>query len=415
MKYFDFHDLCSSFKWMWRNEKEVFEEDFAHYIGIKYAIGTSFGRAALYLGLRAIDIREKEIIIPAFICTVVRHVVVLAGGIPRFVDVNAKNFTIDLDDLKRQISKKTKAIVLVHYFGRVARNIHEVIQIAKQHNLILIEDCAHSLGAEYKGKKIGTFGDFAIFSLTKGMLNCGGGVLVTNNYNIYRTVRRILEKEKKHLKQRIVDFPIIVAYGLTQAINKFIFDRVRKSIFKWWLINLPKLIYVIRNYIINLVKLPSSMIRFKIKRKSYNARDTIGGTYNSYEENIHMETIIASLARTHLRKINSFIQQRKKICNHLTSLENYHFTDFDEFIFKDVYTYAVLRFPNSDIFELIEKCKKSGLLLRATWPTHQEIWENQDTENLRIIEKEFLTWDVNPMVTEHEMKRFIQIVSELNN
>jgi dTDP-4-amino-4,6-dideoxygalactose transaminase len=128
-----------------------------------------------------------------------------------------------------------------------------------------------------------------------------------------------------------------------------------------------------------------------------------------------MEPIIAALARTQLKKIDFLIQQRKEINNNLTTLPNYHFRDSEGFVGKDAYTHVVLRFLNSDIFEFVEKCKKRGLLLRATWPTHQKLWENQDTENVRIIEKEFLTWDVNPMVTEQEIKRFLRIVSASNN
>src|SRR4030042_3061125 len=165
MKYFGIDDLWASLRWVWGDQKSLFEKEFAQYIGAKYAMGTSYGRTALYSGLRAIDVRDREVIIPAFICTVVRHAVVAAGGIPRFVDVDLENFTYDVSDLKKKISDRTKAIILVHYFGRVARNMEEVIQVAREKKIALVDDCAHSLGAEYQGKKIGTFGDFSVFSL----------------------------------------------------------------------------------------------------------------------------------------------------------------------------------------------------------------------------------------------------------
>ena len=139
VKYFDFADLFASFKWVWSNEKAIFEKEFAEYIGAKFAIGTSYGRTALYLGLKAMDVKNMEVIIPAFICTVVRHAVTMAGGSPRFVDINIEDFNLNLDDLKQKISDKTKAIILTHYFGRVARNIEEVIQVAKENNIVLIE------------------------------------------------------------------------------------------------------------------------------------------------------------------------------------------------------------------------------------------------------------------------------------
>src|SRR4030042_579080 len=165
MKYFGMDDFYASINWIWRDQNSLFEKEFAKYIGTKFALGTSYGRTALYLGLGAIDVRDREVIIPSFICTVVRHAVVAAGGIPRFVDINLENFTYDLTDLKKKISDRTKVIILVHYFGRVARNMEEVIQVAREKKIALVDDCAHSLGAEYQGKKIGTFGDFSVFSL----------------------------------------------------------------------------------------------------------------------------------------------------------------------------------------------------------------------------------------------------------
>lgn len=414
MKYFDANDLYASLKLIGNNETAQFEKEFAHYIGAKHAIATSFGRTSLYLGLRAVDVVKKEVIIPAFICTVVRHAVVAAGGIPRFVDVDLDDLTINLDDLKGNISEQTKAIILVHYFGRVARNINDVIQIARRNNLILIEDCAHSLGAEYNGRKVGTFGDFSIFSLTKSMINFGGGMLVTNDHNIYRNAKNILDQQKTHLRKRIVECPLIVAYGFEQAIDKLIFDRFRKSIFKWWLIALPRILLISRQYIIKLVKLALATINFKRRKRNYPVYDDKGSSSNGYVQSIHMEPIIASLARTQLRKVDYLNQRRKEVASNLSKLSNYHLRDLDGFVGKDVYTHVVLTFPNSDIFDIIEKCKNRGLLLRPTWPTHQKLWKNQDTTNVKKIEKEFLTWNVNPMVTDREIQRFHQIITEIS-
>ena len=164
-----------------------------------------------------------------------------------------------------------------------------------------------------------------------------------------------------------------------------------------------------------LIKLPLSVVKIIQKKRGGHSQPSKKNIPARYQQGIAMGSIIASLARTQLMKIDFLIQRREEICNNLTTLTNYPFRDSVGFICKDVYTHVVLRFSNSNIFELIEKCKKSGLLLKATWPTHQKLWENQDTENVRIIEKEFLTWDVNPMVTEQEIKRFLRIVSASNN
>ncbi len=216
-------------KWLFSNANSKFGREFAEYIGRKHVINTSFGRTAIYLGLRAIDVLNKEVIIPKFTCTVVRQAVIMAGATPVFVDIDYDNFGFDINDLKQKITKNTKAIIATHYFGRVVGNFEEIIKITKQNNLLLVEDCAHSLGAEYKGKRVGTFGDFSIFSLTKNMINFGGGVLSTNSDIIFNSALRIAIEEKKSIKKRILDFPMVLAYGLEQMINKVIFTELKEA------------------------------------------------------------------------------------------------------------------------------------------------------------------------------------------
>jgi dTDP-4-amino-4,6-dideoxygalactose transaminase len=407
--------MFSVLKWIFSDERSAFEKEFAEYIGAKFVIGTSFGRTALCLGLQAVGVDKREVIIPSFICTVVRHAVVAAGGVPRFVDLNLEDFTINLDDLRRKISEKTKVIVLPHYFGRVARNIHDAISLAKENNLILVEDCAHALGAEYKGKKVGTYGDFSVFSLTKNMINFGGGVLVTDNDCIYENAKKILKKEKRVLKKRMLDFPIVLAYGLEQAVNKVVFDRVSRRSLTWALILLPRFIIGTRGLMIKALKFPSIVKSANYGRVREPSRSHQTGSRVEYEQGVRMEPIIASLARTQLRKIESLEFQRKQIHRRVTTLASYHFKNSDAFPGRDVCTHAVLRFPNRDIFRLVEKAKRRGLLLRATWPTHQELWEEQDTENVTTIGREFLTWDVSPTLNNQETERFLRIVTALKD
>jgi len=411
MKYFAFRDIISCIKWIFHDDRAMFEKEFADYVGTHFALGTSFGRTALYAGLKAIDVLGGEVIISTFTCTVVRHAVTMAGATPIFVDINLANLNFNLDDLKKKISEKTKAIVLTHYFGRVARNMDNVIQIAEQNNIALIEDCAHSLGAEYKDRKIGTFGLFSIFSLTKNTINFGGGVLVTDNYSIYQDAKKILDNERISLKQRIVDFPMILAYGLEQMIDRLIFDRINKNIFKWWIIHLPHILLRMRQYIISFIKLPFLFFMPNRKKKKQHYQTPNVAAPERYRQGLLMEPLIASLARTQLCKIDGLIELRKKTYLDLCKIERIFFNNSENIAFKDVYTHMVLQFNDSDIFDTIKKCKKQGLLLRATWPTHQKLWLNQDTKNVRPIEKEILTWNVNPMLEQDERNKFIKIVN----
>ena len=411
-KYLDLGDVVAAMVGLVRNQVSGFEKEFAAYIGTRYAIGTSYGRTALYLGLKAVGIKNKEVLIPSFICTAVRHAVVKAGGVARFVDVNAEDLTFDIKDLLKKITKNTKAIVLTHYFGGVAKNIEDVIALARDYGLVLIEDCAHSLGARYKGRKVGGFGDFAIYSLTKSMINFGGGVLTTNDYDIYVSAREILSEDNRALMKRVADFPMILACGLEQAIEKLVLDRVGRSGFRWNLTYIPRVLLHLRRSAIKVIKAPSA-IRKRSKevvegRGSSRATEPVG----SYEQGINMEPIIASVGRRQLRKLDALIERRKAVFRDLMQLGNYPLRDSGGLGREDVFTYVVLRFPNTDIFRVIEKCKHDGLLLRATWPTHQKLWESQNTENVRKLKEQFLTWSVSPMLKKKERENFVRILKE---
>lgn len=413
MKYFDLRDFYALFRWIWEKPVVPFEREFARYIEAKHALGTSFGRTALYAGLKAVGVNDREVILPAFTCTVVRQAVMLAGAIPRFVDIDPESFEFRLDDLKNKINASTKAIILTHYFGRVARNMQKVIQIAKDNHILVIEDCAHALGTEYGGKKTGTFGDFSIFSLTKGLINLGGGVLVTNNDNIYEKARGILQNERKTLKRRIIDFPIVLSYGLEQSICKLLFDRVKNH--KWWLLSLPPALLKLRRHLLTLLKLPGKMVRSADnqdkKQNIANKRER----KETYDGGIHMEPIIASIGRSQLGKTESLINQRKIAYQKLVQGCKNHLNTREDPDARDVYTHFVLRFSNNDIFEIIKKCRGKGLSLVATWPTRQKKWRHLDSDHMKRVEKEILLWNINPDLSDREIEQAVVILNSVNN
>lgn len=416
MRYFDFGDFVSCCKWVVNNELGKFEKYFAQYLGVKYAIGTSFGRTALFVGLKAIDVKNFEIILPAFCCTVVRHAVSLAGAKPVFVEVNFDTFDYDLKDLQKKINKKTRAIILTHYFGRVSSNINQIIKLTKTHNVKLIEDCAHSLGAEYNGKKIGTFGDISIFSLTKNMLNFGGGVLVTSNQEIYEKARSILAMDKTSFKKRVVDFPLIISYGFEQIIDKLLIDRIGRYQFKWYLLAVPQILVKLRSKAIYLLQLlVGRKNQNEIILKKNNKIGNIDKEEQPYNQGIRMEPIIASFAINQLKKIEKLNIQRNKISRRMKRINFSHFNCEENRInVKDVSTYYIFRFENSDLFKTIRKYKKDGISLRPTWPTHQRIWENQDTTNLRRIEDQILTLTINPNLKYTEIREILNTIGTQN-
>lgn len=171
-----------------------FEKEFANYIGVKHAISVGNGTDALVLALKSIGIGAgDEVITTPFTFFATAEAISAIGGTPVFVDVNKDTFNIDTTKIEEKITSKTKAIMPVHIFGQSA-DMDEINEIAKKHNLMVIEDACQAIGGKYKGRKIGTLGDAACFSFfpTKNLGCAGdGGMIVTDNDEI-ATIARAL-------------------------------------------------------------------------------------------------------------------------------------------------------------------------------------------------------------------------------
>lgn len=168
------------------NELKCFEKEFADYLGAERCVGLASGLDALYLAMRVLDIKEgDEVIVQGntYIASVMG--ITMNGATPVFVEPN-KYYNIDVDKIEEKVTAKTKAILVVHLYGQAA-DMDSVIDIATKHQLYVVEDCAQSHGAQYKGKCTGTFGDIGCFSFypTKNLGAFGdGGAIVTNKSGI---------------------------------------------------------------------------------------------------------------------------------------------------------------------------------------------------------------------------------------
>ena len=165
-------------------EHKNFEKDFASYVGAKFALGCGNGLDALHIILKALGVGEgAEVIVPSDTYIATALAVSYAGARPVFVEPKAGTFNIDPEKIEEKITEKTKAIMVVHLYGRPA-DMDPIMAIAKKRGLFVVEDCAQAHGAKYKGQKVGTFGDAAGFSFYPGK-NLGalgdGGVIVTND------------------------------------------------------------------------------------------------------------------------------------------------------------------------------------------------------------------------------------------
>jgi len=172
---------------------EKFESDFSKYTKAKYAIAVSNCTAALHLSLKVLGIKENdEVIIPDLTFVADANAILACNAKPTIVDINKNNFFLSISNLKKNITKNTKAIIPVHIYGQVC-NIDEVLDVAKANNLKVVEDCAHAIGTFHKSKHVGTIGNTGCFSFypTKNITTAEGGMVITNSKNIADKVRQL--------------------------------------------------------------------------------------------------------------------------------------------------------------------------------------------------------------------------------
>ena len=172
---------------------EKFESDFCKYSNSKYAIAVSNCTAALHLSLIALGIKKNdEVIIPDLTFVADANAILACNAKPVITDINKENFFLSISNIKKNITKKTKAIIPVHIYGQVC-NIDEILDVAKDNNLKVIEDCAHAVGTFHKSKHVGTLGSTGCFSFypTKNITTAEGGMVITNSKQIAEKVRQL--------------------------------------------------------------------------------------------------------------------------------------------------------------------------------------------------------------------------------
>jgi dTDP-4-amino-4,6-dideoxygalactose transaminase len=164
-------------------EGEALEREIAQFVGASHAVGCNSGTDALHFPLVAAGIGAgDEVIIPGFTFFATGEAVSYTGAMPVFADVEEGTFNLDPASLSRSITKKTKAVIAVHLFGQCAA-LDRISEICKANNLILVEDCAQCIGADYQGKRAGSWGDFGGFSFypTKNLAAAGDAGLITTS------------------------------------------------------------------------------------------------------------------------------------------------------------------------------------------------------------------------------------------
>lgn len=217
-----------------------FEESFSEYTRTQYAIATNSGTSALEILLRYFDVKDREVIIPTNTFLSTGNAVIFAGGKPVLVDISAETLCIDIKEIEKKITPKTKGMILVHIAGLISPQIYEIRKFCIKNGLFLIEDAAHAPGASINSEKAGSLSDGAAFSFypTKPMTTGEGGMITTNDpdSNQYaRSVRShgisIEEERNKNLlvrlgyNWRMSELQAVVGYYQLKNLDKAISCR----------------------------------------------------------------------------------------------------------------------------------------------------------------------------------------------
>ena len=208
-----------------------FEAELAKFVGTKYGIAVSSGTSAIHVALKSLNIGAgDEVIVPSYVCAGPYMAIQHAGAIPKIADVDTSDFNICAITVKKEVTSKTKAIIAPHMFGTPVE-LDELLDL----KIPIIEDCAQSLGAEYKKRKVGSFGRLCVcsFYATKMITTGEGGMVLTNDQEAYDNILEVREYDKKPLTTVRYNYKmsdIQAALGLSQLKRLARFIERRREI-----------------------------------------------------------------------------------------------------------------------------------------------------------------------------------------
>lgn len=175
-----------------------------YFVDRKYHITCAYARNCLYLLLKALKIGEgDEVIIPAYTCLSIPRTIQEVGATPVYIDCESTSVNMSSTIIRENVSSNTKLIYIIHAYG-ISANLKEICEIAKENNILIVEDISHSYYTEYQHERLGTFGDFTIVSLTKLLINYQGAIIATDDKDIYDEMKKI--KMKFHPNKKKVKY-----------------------------------------------------------------------------------------------------------------------------------------------------------------------------------------------------------------
>ncbi|MFA5878530.1 MAG: DegT/DnrJ/EryC1/StrS family aminotransferase [Candidatus Staskawiczbacteria bacterium] len=276
--------------WKWKKGRAIgdFENQLRGYLGVRFAVSFNSGRSALMAILRSFNLpADSEVLLQSFTCVAAVSPIIWEGLKPIYVDCDKESFNMDLVDLRAKISPRTRVLMVQHTFG-LPCDMEAVLGIAKQSNLIVIEDCAHALDASYNGQKVGTFGKASFFSFSRDKIisSVYGGMAVTDDEEIGRRLKEL---------QKDFGYPSFF-WIFQQLLHPLLMNFVILPVYNF--LDLGKIFLVLSQW-------------FGILSKAVHWKEKIGKRPSYFPE--RLPYALAALAQNQFKKLDRFYNHRREI------------------------------------------------------------------------------------------------------
>lgn len=397
--------------WKWKKGKAIegLEKDLAEYLGVKHTFAFNSGRSAFLAILNSLDLEQGSgVLLQAFTCNALVNPIIWSSLKPVFVDIREETLNIDTEDLKRKIGSKSKAVVVQHTFGLPA-DLDEIIKICEENNLILIEDCAHSLGAVYKYaengsrhiRRAGTFGKASFFSFGRDKIisSVYGGMAVTNDDKLAEKIKKYQEK-------------------CSQPFYFWIFQQLLHPILcNFLIIPLYRFFGIGRYFLIGFQKL-------KILSKAVHKKEKQGKKPAYIPQK--MPNALAILGLHQFKKLDKFISHQRKVANFYT--QNLLNWTSSELVPLDgggkgrVYMRYPILIQDSNTDEILKKARKQNIFLNDGWrksvivplDTNQEKMQyiSDDCPVAEKVAKNILNLPTHINISEEKAKKIINFLKQ---
>lgn len=368
------------------NYVKALEQWFRQFFSVSYAVSFNSGRSALLAVLKTAGVTKgDEVILQSFTCVAVPCVIISLGARPIYCDISSE-LTINPKELEFKISKKTKAIIIQHTFG-MAASMASVKKIAREKNILVIEDCAHTIGGEFEKKKLGTFGDAAIFSFgrDKAFSSVFGGIALTNNKSIGIKLRSL---------QKNINNPSI--FWIYQQLAHPLVFAIILPIYN--LFSLGKILLVLAQ-------------RIRILSFPVFPEEKQGSFKNEFFK--RMPNVLACLALRQLKKINIYNAKRKEFSTmYINNLQSARVV----LPFKEEMPY--LRFPVlvGKRNEYLNFLRKQGIYA-GTWYSNvvdpkgtnfEKIFYTKGScPNAEYVASKIINLPTNPTITKKDIQKVV--------